>query len=58
MAEHAYERSVAAKATVGEALQLANNASVAPLIAARFSLLVSILAMIVAAVALAVSLST
>jgi hypothetical protein len=59
MAEvHAYRRSVKANATVGEAQQLANNASVPAYIAARFSLWMSFLAMLIAAIALAVAIAT
>lgn len=52
-----YAKKVSAKATVGEAYQLANTASVPAFIAARFALWVAVLAFVVAAIALAVAVS-
>lgn len=52
-----YAKSATAKATVGESQALAHGAAYPAIVGARFAMIVSILAFLVAAVALAVAVS-
>ena len=55
--ERSYQKAAAAKATVGESQAIAQNAALPAIVGARFALIVSVLALLLSGVAVAVVLT-
>lgn len=54
-AERTYQKSATSKATVGEAQAVARGAAYPAIVGARFALILSVIAVVVSAIALAVA---